>query len=165
MAFKTEKGRILKDTFLLKIPIIGTVQRKVIIFRFTQTLGTMLESGVELKHALDIIKNVLGNAVYEKRFSDIALDITQKGLDLSQALRKTDLFPATVVQMIRVGEESSKLEEMLERISDILDNDVKQTIDKAISLLEPLMILGMALTVGFIILAIMMPMFELNQMI
>lgn len=161
----TRKGKKLLDQFLLKIPILGKVIRKVVIFRFTQTLGTMLDSGVELKQALDIVKFVMGNRVYEDQFDDIIHNITKKGMDLSHALRKTENFPTSVIQMIRVGEESSKLDEMLQRISLTMEKEVKQTIEKAVALLEPVMIIWMAVMVGFIILAVMMPMFQLNQMV
>ncbi len=162
---KTRKGEKLCDTVLLKLPIFGNMARKMIIFRFTQTLGTLLTSGVELKQSLDIVKYVVGNRIYEDRFDQISTDITKKGMDLSQALRKTALFPLSVIQMIRVGEESSKLEEMLAKIGIIQEKEVKQSLDKTIALLEPMMILGMAFMVGFIVLSVMLPMFKLNQMI
>ena len=125
----------------------------------------MLTSGVELKQSLAIIKNVLGNRVFEDIFEEVIVNITKKGMDLSQALRKTELFPPSVTQMIRVGEESSTLESMLTKISDSLERDVKQTIEKSVALLEPITILWMACVVGFILMAIMLPMFEINQMI
>ena len=135
------------------------------MFRFAQTLATLLASGVELKYSLEIVKFVMGNRVYEDKFDQIAGDITKKGLDLSQALRQSSIFPGSVIQMIRVGEESSTLEEMLGKIAKILEDDVKQTLDKAVALIEPAMILWMAATVGFIVLAVMLPMFKLNQLI
>ena len=160
-----EIGMKLRDRFYLSIPVLGKAIRKIAIFRLTQTLGTMLSSGVELKQSLSIVRHVMGNRVYEAVFDQVTADITQKGMDLSQALRKTGLFPPSVTQMIRVGEESSQLESMLEKISEILEKEVRQTIEKAIALLEPLTILWMASVVGFIILAIMLPMFEINRMI
>ncbi|PCI30494.1 MAG: hypothetical protein COB67_01555 [SAR324 cluster bacterium] len=163
--FLTRAGRKLWDQSLLKIPVLGKVVRKITVFRFTQTMGTMLESGVELKQALEIVKYALGNRVFEDTFDQVILDITRKGMDLSQALRKSEIFPVTVIQMIRVGEESSQLEKMLNQISIILEKEVKQTVEKAVALLEPVMILWMAAMVGFIVLAIMMPMFEMNQLI
>ena len=161
----TNLGEKLKDTFLLKLPVVGKAIHQIIIFRFTRTLGTMLTSGVELKQSLAIIKQVLGNRAFEDVFENVIIDITKKGLDLSQALRKTELFPPSVTQMIRVGEESSNLEFMLTKISESLEKDVKQTIEKSVALLEPVTILWMACVVGFILMAIMLPMFEINQMI
>lgn len=162
---RTSRGERIKDGLLLKIPILGNIIKKIITFRFAQTLATLLTSGVELKHSLDIVKYVMGNRVYEDIFDQITGDITKKGLDLSQALRQSSVFPGSVIQMIRVGEESSTLEEMLTKIANILENEVKQTMDKAVALIEPIMILWMAASVGFIVLAVLLPMFKLNQLI
>ncbi|MBU3918167.1 type II secretion system F family protein [bacterium] len=162
---KTNQGERIRDSLILKIPVIGTVINKIIVFRFTQTLGTLLTSGVELNQSLNIVKYAVGNRVFEDKFDQINLDITQKGMDLSQALRKSLLFPITIIQMIRVGEEASKLEEMLEKMSIIQENEIKQSLDKVIALLEPISLLGMAVMVGFIVMAVMMPMFKMNQLI
>ncbi|MCP4297440.1 MAG: type II secretion system F family protein, partial [Proteobacteria bacterium] len=161
----TPSGHKIRDKILLKIPVLGSVLRKVAVFRFTQTLGTMLESGVEVKHSLEIVKKVLGNKVFENSFDQVGIDINHKGMDLSQALKKTGIFPATVVQMIRVGEESSQLDEMLKKVSTALEKEVKETIEKSVALLEPMMILWMAIMVGFIVMAVMLPMFQMNQLI
>jgi len=162
---RTSRGERLKDWSLLQVPVLGKIIRKIVTFRFAQTLATLLSSGVELKHSLEIVKYVMGNRIYEDKFDQISGDITKKGLDLSQALRQSSIFPGSVIQMIRVGEESSTLEEMLGKIANILENDVKQTLDKTVALIEPVMILWMAATVGFIVLAVLLPMFKLNQLI
>ncbi len=162
---RSKSGEKLIDTFLLKLPFIGSLIRKIVVFRFTETLGTLLTSGVELKQSLEIVKFVVGNRVFEDKFEQIIADITKKGMDLSQALRKADEFPLMAIQMIRVGEESSSLEEMLERVAVIQEKEVKQSLEKTIALLEPVMILLMALSVGFIVLAVMLPMFKMNQLI
>ncbi|MBU2513017.1 type II secretion system F family protein [bacterium] len=162
---KSRTGEKLVDTILLKLPFIGSLIRKIVVFRFTETLGTLLISGVELKQSLEIVKFVVGNRVFEDKFEQIIIDITKKGMDLSQALRKTGAFPLMATQMIRVGEESSTLEEMLERIAIIQEKEVKRSLEKSIALLEPIMILLMALSVGFIVMAVMLPMFKLNQLI
>lgn len=162
---KSRKGERLFDAFLLKLPIIGTMIRRIVVFRFTETLGTLLISGVELAQSMEIVKYVVGNRVFEDKFDEILQNITQKGMDLSHALRKSEEFPLTVIQMIRVGEESSKLDEMLTRISTIQKKEVKQSFDKTVALLEPVMILGMAFMVGFIVLAVMLPMFKMNQLL
>ncbi|MBT3226961.1 MAG: type II secretion system F family protein [Deltaproteobacteria bacterium] len=162
---KSRRGELIKDWTLLKTPVLGKIIKKIIVFRFTQTLGTLLQSGVELKQSLDIVKQVMGNRVYENQFDEIALNITKRGMDLSQALRQANIFPVTVIQMIRVGEESSQLEKMLNKVSAILENEVKQSLEKSIALLEPALILWMAATVGFIVLAVMLPMLKMNQLI
>ena len=162
---KTKKGRTILDTLLLKIPVIGALQRKIIVFRFSQTLGTLLTSGVTLRQSMEIVKYVVGNLVFENKFDQLLVDITKRGMDLSLALRQTEEFPLSVIQMIRVGEESSKLDEMLNRIAAIQEKEVRLSLEKSVSLLEPVMILGMAVGVGFIVLAVMLPMFKLNQLL
>lgn len=163
--FKTRRGKKLFDQLLLKIPVIGTLLRKIVVFRFTGTLGTLLSSGVSLKQSLEIVKFVVANRVFEDKFEQIIIDITKKGLDLSHALRRSGEFPLTVIQMIRVGEESSTLDEMLNKIAQIQEKEVKQSLESVMALLEPVMILLMALMVGFIVLAVMLPMFKLNQLL
>ncbi len=162
---KTRKGKMMIDSLFLKTPFLGTLLRKIVVFRFTETLGTLLSSGVALKQSIEIVKYVVGNLVFENKFDQLMIDITKRGMDLSMALRQTGEFPVSVVQMIRVGEESSKLDEMLTRISQIQEKEVKQTLEKSVALLEPVMILGMAFGVGFIVLAVMLPMFKLNQLL
>ena len=162
---KSRSGEKIFDIFFLKLPIVGNMISRIVVFRFTETLATLLMSGVELAQSMEIVKFVVGNRVFEDTFDQILIDITKKGMDLSQALRKTNVFPLTVIQMIRIGEESSKLDEMLSRISTIQEKEVKQSFDKTIALLEPVMILGMAFMVGFIVLAVMLPMFKLNQLL
>lgn len=162
---KSKTGEKLLDALLLKLPIIGNMIRRIVVFRFTETLGTLLVSGVELAQSMEIVKYVVGNRVFEDKFDEILSNITQKGMDLSHALRKSEEFPLTVIQMIRVGEESSKLDEMLTKISTIQKKEVNQSFDKTVALLEPVMILGMAFMVGFIVLAVMLPMFKMNQLL
>lgn len=162
---KMNRGELMKDWVLLKTPVLGKIIKKIIVFRFTQTLGTLLRSGVELKQSLEIVKKVMGNRIYENHFDEISLNITKRGMDLSQALRQAGIFPITVIQMIRVGEESSQLEKMLSKVSEILENEVKQSLEKTIAMLEPALILWMALTVGFIVLSVMLPMLRMNQLI
>lgn len=163
--FKLPRGEYARDWLLLKIPVMGKISKKIVVFRFTQTLGTLLQSGVELKQSLEIVRQVIGNRIYEKQFNDIIPNITKRGMDLSQALRQSEIFPASVIQMIRVGEESSQLEKMLNKVSTILENEVKQSLEKSIALLEPVLILWMAVSVGFIVLSVMLPMLKMNQLI
>lgn len=161
----TKWGLKKKDQLLLQLPQLRTIMVKLIVFRFTQTLATLMRSGVDLKHSLEILRKVTGNRVFEESMEDIIQDVTKKGLPLSQTLRKNGLFSSTVIQMIRIGEESSQLEKMLTRVSEILEKEVKDTIEKAIALLEPMIILLMFFFIGFIIISIMLPMMAMNQLV
>jgi len=162
---RTERGEKWLDRLYLHLPLIAKILKKTIVFRFTQTLCTLLKSGVELKHSLEITQQALGNRTYENQFEQISKDITQKGKNLSQALRQAKIFPLSVIQMIRVGEESGQLETMLEKVAEIVEKELKQSLEKTIALIEPLLILWMALMVGFLILAVMLPMIQMNQLI
>lgn len=161
----TPAGELARDRALLTLPVVGSLSRQMVVYRFCQTLGTLLASGVELKHSLRILKGVLGNRVYEDPFDEMANDIASRGLDLSAAMRKTGLYPASVVQMIRVGEESDRLDDMLAKISANLQKEVAHSVERLVAFLEPVMILAMAVMVGFIVLAVMLPLFQLNQLL
>ncbi len=162
---KTPAGALKINQLAIKTPVLGGLLLKVYHFRFAQTMGVLLSSGVAVKPALDIVSKVTGSPVFELAFEQVQLDVTKKGLDLSQALKKTELFPASLVQMIRIGEEGGLLEDMLEQISVGLEKDVAQTVQSAVALLEPVLIVTMAVAVGFIAISVMLPMFELNQML
>ncbi len=162
---RSDGGRLRFDQLILRVPVIKVTLTQIYNYRFTQTLATLMASGVEVKEAFGIVAQVTGSRVYEEKFGQIIQDITQKGLDISQALRKTGLFSPSVLQMIRVGEETSHLEEMLEQIAKNMEKEVKDQVQKAVALLEPLLIVLMALMVGFIVLAVMLPMFELNTLV
>ncbi|MDX2471933.1 MAG: type II secretion system F family protein [SAR324 cluster bacterium] len=162
---KTPSGALKINQISLKMPVLGGLLAKVYHFRFAQTLSVLLASGVAVKPALDIVAKVTGSPVFELAFEQVQQDVTKKGLDLSQALKKTELFPASLVQMIRIGEEGGLLEDMLDQISTSLEKEVAQTVQGAVALLEPILIVTMAIAVGFIAISVMLPMFELNQMI
>lgn len=162
---RTQTGQLLKDRLLLKTPVVGHLMKEMIYYRFCKTLGTLLSSGVELKKGLTIVKGVLGNKVFEEPFDQMIIDIANKGLDLSQALKKTDQYPSSVVQMIRVGEEGDQLEGMLNKVAQNRQAEVSGAVERLVAVLEPFMILAMAGMVGFIVLAVMLPLFQLNQML
>lgn len=162
---RTAKGKMIVDRLLLKTPVVGHLVKEMIYYRFCKTLGTLLSSGVELKKSLTIIKGVLGNKVFEAPFDDIITDIANKGLDLSQALKKSGQYPSSVVQMIRVGEEGDQLEAMLNKVAQNRQTEVASAVERLVAVLEPFMILAMAGMVGFIVLAVMLPLFQLNQML
>lgn len=160
----SNKGELVYHQMLLKTPMIKGVLFKILIFRFTQSLGTLLNSGVELRKSLEIVKFTTGNRIFEKAVDAITQDITQKGLPLSQALKKTKLFTGTVIQMIKVGEESSQLDTLLVKVADNLEKEVRETMNRLVTFLEPMIMFGMAGFVGFIVVAILLPMFQINQL-
>jgi general secretion pathway protein F len=160
----TEKGRIVADRVTLRLPLIGDVARMVSISRLTGTLATMLASGVQLLDALDVSKRVMNNRVLEETVEGARQNI-REGETIADPLKRSGEFPALVTHMIAVGERSGDMEEMLRRVSQIYDGEVDRVITRLTSLLEPVMILVMGVIVFFIVVAILLPIFEMGQMV
>ena len=163
-ALKTEAGQIKADRWLLKVPLIGEVARMVAISRLTSTLATMLASGVQLLDAMDVAKRVMNNRVLEQAVEGARQNI-REGETIAEPLKRSGEFPALVTHMIAVGERSGEMEEMLRRIGHIYDGEVDRVITRFTSLLEPIMILVMGVLVFFIVVAILLPIFEMGQMV
>ena len=159
----TEAGRRRYDRIMLDMPVIGDLVRKIAIGRFSRTLSTMLASGVDLLAAMDIVKSLLGNVILEDVIKTARDDI-REGDGIAPALKRSGEFPSLVTHMIAVGERSGQLERMLSDVADAYDRETSSAITKATALLEPLMIVGMGGTVGFIVFSIMTPILQMNQM-
>jgi len=151
------------DTIFLRMPLIGDLVRKVAIARFARTLSTMLASGVQLLEALDIVKSLLSNMVLEKAVAG-ARDNIREGEGIAPALKRSGEFPPLVSHMIAVGERSGELESMLGDLAGAYDREVNTSVSRATAILEPLMIVAMAVAVGFIVFAIMQPIIQMNEM-
>jgi general secretion pathway protein F len=161
---RTDRGRIAADRAILRLPLIGDVARMVSISRLAGTLSTMLASGVQLLDALDVSKRVMNNRVLEEAIEGARQNI-REGETIADPLKRSGEFPALVTHMIAVGERSGEMEEMLRRISQIYDAEVERVITRLTSLLEPTMILVMGVIVFFIVVAILLPIFEMGQMV
>jgi general secretion pathway protein F len=161
---RTEAGRMAADRLILRLPLIGDVARMVSISRLTSTLATMLASGVQLLDALDVSKRVMNNRVLEETVEGARQNI-REGETIADPLKRSGEFPALVTHMIAVGERSGEMEEMLRRVSQIYDGEVERVITRLTSLLEPIMILVMGVVVFFIVVAILLPIFEMGQMV
>jgi general secretion pathway protein F len=158
----TEKGRFAWDRFSLRSPIFGKLLLMLSIARFARTLATLLAAGVALLPAMDIVKNVLGNAVLEKVIVD-AIGSIREGQSIAEPLKKSGRFPPIVTHMIAIGEKSGQLEQMLESVSDAYDAEVDTKVQVLTSLLEPLMIVFMGGAVGFIAFSILMPLISMSN--
>ena len=161
---KTPKGQYVWDEAKLRIPIFGPVNRKIALAQFARTLGSLLQGGVPLISALQIVRNVANNVLIADVI-DVAIEEIQAGKDLASPLGQSRWFPSIVIQMIAVGEQSGELETMLDKIADTYERDVGAQIMAMTSMLEPVMILIMGLIVLFIVVSILLPIFEMNQMI
>ena len=161
---QTPKGRENYDLFLLKIPIFGKLIMLGVVIRFTRTLSTLLSSGVPLLKALDILTAVVNHAVFAKAISSARVSVTE-GASLSQPLKQSGIFPPILIHMIASGEQSGELEEMLAKVAEIYEEEAETLASTLMSLLEPVLILGMALIVSFVVISILLPLLEINQMV
>ena len=159
---RTPVGRLRWDGFVLNAPIFGKLVQMLAIARFARTLATLLASGVALLQAMDIVRNVLGNAVLEKVVVD-AIGSIREGQSIADPLRRSGKFPPIVTHMIAIGEKSGQLEGMLESVSDAYDTAVETRVQMLTSLLEPLMIVIMGGAVGFIAISILMPLIQMSN--
>lgn len=161
-ARRTERGRQVFDWIRIHAPLMGSMYRKVAISRSVRTLGTMVTSGVPLLESLQLSAEVSGNYYYEKLWKEVLQDVTT-GNQIHEALGRSRLFPRMLVQMIRAGEDSGRLDEVLAKLSDYYDQEVETSLRTMTSLIEPLMITVMGVIVGGIGMAIMLPIFSLSS--
>ncbi len=160
----TPKGKFQWHTLLLRVPVFGLLNKKVTVSRFSRTLGTLLSSGVPVMQALDVTGKASGNKVVERSIENVRISI-REGESISVPMEASGIFPPMVTQMIAVGEETGKLDAMLNKISEFYDMEVEATLSALTSLLEPLLMVFMGGMVGFIVVAMFMPMFQLITVI
>jgi general secretion pathway protein F len=161
---RTANGQYRMHRLMLKLPLIGEIARKVAISRLTSTLATMLSSGVQLLDALEVSRHVMNNRVLEAAVEEARRNI-REGESIAVPLKRSGEFPPLVTHMVAVGEKSGEMEEMLKRIAGIYDGEVDRVVARATALLEPIMILCMGVIVLFIVVAILLPIFEMGQMV
>jgi len=162
--YKTDGGKMVIDRLQLKIPILGDVVKKAAIARFTRTLGTLIKSGVPILTGLDITARTAGNKVISESVQRTRASI-REGETLAAPLRQCEVFPAMVVQMIAVGEETGALDEMLKKIADFYDDEVDTAVETLTSVIEPVMIVVMGVMVGGMVVAMYLPMFKLISVV
>ncbi|MEM6790171.1 MAG: type II secretion system inner membrane protein GspF [Myxococcota bacterium] len=158
----TPEGRMRWDTIVLRMPLYGGLVRMVSISRFARTLATLLSAGVALLPAMQIVRDVLGNAALEKVIDHAASSI-REGQSIAEPLKESGVFPPVVTHMIAIGEKSGQLEEMLENISEAYDSEVDNKVQMLTSLLEPLIILVMGGAVAFIAVSILFPLIQMSD--
>ncbi|HOV85700.1 MAG TPA: type II secretion system F family protein [Syntrophobacteraceae bacterium] len=161
---KTEKGRDITDRLFLKAPVFGILIRKVAVARFTRTLGTMLSSGVPILEGLDIVAATSGNTVIERAIRKARAAIAE-GRTVAEPLEETAVFPPMVTQMIAIGEATGALDQMLSKIADFYDEEVDIAVEALTSMLEPLMIVFLGVTIGFLLIAMYLPIFQIADVV
>jgi type IV pilus assembly protein PilC len=157
---RTDAGREIFDRALLYLPIVGGVLRKIVVARFTRTLGTLLASGVPILDALDICARTAGNRVVEGGIKK-ARDKISEGHDMASPLAESRVFPSMVVQMIGVGEQTGAMDQMLQKIADFYEEEVDASVSAMTSLIEPVMMAFLGIVVGGLIIAMYLPIFKL----
>ena len=158
--YATEGGRFTIDSIMLKLPIFGTLLRKIAVARFTRTLGTLITSGVPLLESMDITARTSGNAVVERAILSVRKAVEEGGT-LTDPLRETGVFPNMVTQMIAVGEQTGAMDAMLQKIADFYEAEVDASVKDMLTLLEPVIITFLGATIGGVVISMYLPMFEL----
>ena len=162
--YKTPKGRDIIDALLLRLPVFGILLRKVAIARFSRTMGTMLGSGVAILDALDIVAKTAGNKVIEKAVYNVRSAISE-GQTMATPLSASNVFPPMVCQMIAVGESTGSLDSMLNKIADFYDEEVDQAVENLTALIEPFMLLFLGVTIGGLVVAMYLPIFQMGGLV
>ncbi len=158
----TKRGREITDKLFLNLPVFGILLKKVAVARFTRTLGTLLASGIPILDSLDIVAATAGNTVIEKAIVKARVSISE-GRTVAEPLHETKIFPSMVVQMIAVGESTGALDAMLSKIADFYDEEVDVAVASLKSLIEPLLILFLGVTIGGLLVAMYLPIFQLSD--
>ncbi|NJD55713.1 MAG: type II secretion system F family protein [Nitrospirae bacterium] len=161
---KTEKGRAITDAFFLKLPIFGPLLRKVAVAKFTRTLGTLISSGVPILDGLDITAKTAGNKVIEYAVMEIRQAVSE-GKTIAEPLMKSGVFPPMVTHMISVGESTGALDAMLSKIADFYDDEVDNAVSNLTSMMEPMLMVFLGGSVGFIVIAMYLPIFKLITLV
>ncbi|MFT5875348.1 MAG: type IV pilus assembly protein PilC [Clostridium sp.] len=159
---KTPAGRLSLDGLKLRLPIIKDATEKVIVSRFTRTLSTVLASGVALVQALEVVQKVVGNKVAEKSL-ELIKEKVLKGVSLGEALGEEKIFPMMLHSMIKIGEESGSLDDILDKTANFYDEELEASLKKMTTMIEPLMIVIMGTLIGFIVVAMMLPIFDMTK--
>jgi len=159
---RTPPGRLATDRLMLRIPVLGQVLRKAAIARFSRTLGTLVQSGVPILEGLEITARTAGNRVIEDAVMESRVSIAG-GETISEPLKKSEVFPPMVVQMINVGEQTGGLDEMLGKIADFYDDEVEASVAALTSVIEPIMIVFLGAVVGGMVVAMYLPIFDIIQ--
>jgi type IV pilus assembly protein PilC len=161
---KTKPGREFWDARRIRLPIFGSIAHKICLARFTRTFASLIRSGVPILEVLGIVQNTVGNVVMEKALKTASGDI-ERGESISNALAKHPVFPSMIVRMITAGEQTGKIDNMLERISDFLDEEIETILSGLTALIEPILIVFLGVVVGGIVICMFLPIFKMSDII
>ncbi len=160
--YRTDKGRLWIDTWMLRLPVVGDLLRKQAVARFATTFSTLLKSGIPITRGLEIAPNILNNRVLSNVLAEVRERIVE-GADIATPLKRSGAFPPLVGYMIAVGEQSGQLEGMLDKVASAYDEEIEVATQKLTSLIEPILIVLLAVVVGFIVLSIIWPILQIGK--
>lgn len=161
---KTPPGRQFWDSRRIRLPIFGPIAHKICLARFTRTLASLVRSGVPILEVLQIVSQTVGNVIMEKAIKTASGDI-ERGESISAALGKHPVFPAMIIRMITAGEQTGKIDNMLERISDFLDEEIETTLSGLTALIEPILIVFLGVVVGGMVICMFLPIFKMPEIV
>jgi len=161
---KTVPGRRFWDTYRIRLPIFGVIAHKICLARFTRTLASLVRSGVPILEVLQIVSQTVGNVVMEKAIRIAATDI-ERGESISAALGKHPIFPTMIIRMVTAGEQTGKIDNMLERIADFLDEEIETTLSGITALIEPILIVFLGVVVGGMVICMFLPIFKMPEIV
>jgi type IV pilus assembly protein PilC len=161
---KTKSGREFWDGRRIKLPIFGPIAHKICLARFTRTLASLVRSGVPILEVLQIVSQTVGNVVMEKAIKNAAVDI-ERGEGISAALGKNPIFPSMVIRMLSAGEQTGNIDNMLERVSNFLDEEIEATLSGLMSLIEPMLIVFLGVVIGAMVICMFLPIFNLANIV
>jgi type IV pilus assembly protein PilC len=157
---RTSRGRLIIDGFVLKLPVLGLLMRKIAVARFSRTLGTLITSGVPMMEAMDITARTSGNAVIEEAILKVRKAVGE-GRTIVDPLREMGVFPNMVVQMIGVGEQTGALDAMLQKVADFYEEEVDAAVADLLTAMEPMIILLLGVMIGGVVISMYLPLFSL----
>jgi type IV pilus assembly protein PilC len=161
---KTPTGRRFWDSRRIKLPIFGGIAHKICLARFASTFASLVRSGVPILEVLAIVKNTVGNVIMEAAIETAATDI-ERGEGISNALSKHPIFPTMIIRMLQAGEQTGKIDAMLERVAGFLDEEIETTLSGLTSLIEPILIVFLGVVVGGIVICMFLPIFKLSELV
>ncbi|HEV2395012.1 MAG TPA: type II secretion system F family protein [Verrucomicrobiae bacterium] len=161
---KTPVGRKFWDTYRIRLPVFGSIAHKICLARFTRTLASLVRSGVPILEVLQIVSQTVGNVVMEKAIRTAATDI-ERGESISTALAKHPIFPTMIIRMVTAGEQTGKIDNMLERIADFLDEEIETTLSGLTALIEPILIVFLGVVVGGMVICMFLPIFKMPEIV
>ena len=161
---KTPLGEFLVDSFILKIPILGDLQKKIILVEFTRTLGMLISSGIHILEGLRVLNDSLGNVLYRRAVTEISARV-EKGFPLGVTFSQYSIFPPIVSQMMRIGEETGKMDETLGKLSKYFESEVEYLVKGLTTAIEPIIMVILGVGVGFIVISIITPIYNLTSQI